>query len=97
MMSMTMSTTTFHPTDPLTWKQADLDVHVATRDGEFAGFVEFDGTGHLVRDARGADLGSFTDLDDAQQALEFSHEPHKKRRNLAIPAVFRRRPRRARA
>lgn len=94
MMSMTMSTTTFHPTDPLTWKQADLDVHVATRDGEFAGFVEFDGTGHLVRDARGADLGSFADLDGAQQALEFSHETPSKPR---WPAVFRRRPRRARA
>lgn len=92
-----MSTTTFPPSDPLTWKQADLDVHVATRAGEFAGFVEFDGTRHLARDARGADLGTFDDLDRAQQALEFSHEPHSKRAGSGFSAVFRRRPRRARA
>lgn len=94
---MTMSKTTSPPPDPLTWKQADLDVHVATRAGEYAGFVEFDGTHHLARDARGSALGTFDDLDGAQQALEFSHEPHSKRGKGGFPAVFRRRPRRARA
>ncbi len=59
-----MSTTTFPPSDPLTWKQADTDVHVATRGGEFAGFVEFDGSAHLVRDNHGAELGVFDSLDD---------------------------------
>lgn len=70
-----MSTTTFPPSDPLTWKQADTDVHVATRAGEFAGFVEFDGTAHLVRDNRGTELGAFGSLDDAFRALEDAHEP----------------------
>ncbi|GAA1535713.1 hypothetical protein HD600_001603 [Microbacterium ginsengiterrae] len=65
-------TTTIHPTNPLTWKQADDDVHVATRDGEFAGFVEFDTDRHLVRDSRGTEIGSFTTLADARQALEGS-------------------------
>lgn len=104
-MSITMSTTTFPPSDPLTWKQADTDVHVATRAGEFAGFVEFDGVAHLVRDNHGADLGAFDSLDDAFRALEDAfcvpddaHEPV--RRGSAFPPIQsrarRRRPRRAR-
>lgn len=66
-MSITMSTT---PIDPLTWKQADADVHVATRDGEFAGFVEFNGTAYVLRDERGTELGAFPGLDDARRALQ---------------------------
>ena len=65
-----MNITTVPPSDQLTWKQADTDVYVATRGGEFAGFVEFDGGTHLVRDERGTDLGSFRSLDDAQGELE---------------------------
>lgn len=94
-----MSTTTMPPYDPLTWKQADADVHVATRDGEFAGFVEFDGSAHLVRDHRGADIGSFATLDEAFQALADAQEPAPRTPlfPLALPRVLRRRPRRARA
>lgn len=98
-MSITMSTTTFSPSDPLTWKQADTDVHVATRAGEFAGFVEIDGTSHLVRDQRGGDLGSFGSLDDARQALEDAQdsEPRPLSFTFTLPRALRRRPRRARA
>lgn len=92
-----MSTTTFPPYDPLTWKQADVDVHVATRDGEYAGFVEFDGSAHLVRDERGADLGSFDDLDDAFRALEQARESERPGFLQSLPRLLRRRPRRARA
>ncbi|MBO0981449.1 hypothetical protein [Microbacterium sp. SD291] len=91
-----MNTTTFPPSDPLTWKQADADVHVATRGGEFAGFVEFDGTLHLVRDHQGNELGAFEILDDAFRALEGLHEARRPR-ILRLPRVFPRRPRRARA
>ena len=66
-----MSTTTF-PSAALTWKQADADVHVATRDGEYAGFVEFNGSAHLVHDAHGAEVGAFDDLPAARYALENS-------------------------
>lgn len=69
-MSITMSNTTIHPPAPLTWKQADDDVHVATRDGEFAGFVEVYGRAHVVRDNHGTELGSFRTLVDARRALE---------------------------
>ncbi|GAT74297.1 hypothetical protein [Microbacterium hydrocarbonoxydans] len=94
-----MSTTTYPPFDPLTWKQADADVHVATRDGEFAGFVEFDGTAHLVHDHQGAEVGAFPTLDDAFRALEGSQEPARRASlfPLSLPRVLRRRPRRARA
>lgn len=94
-----MSTTTFSPSDPLTWKQADVDVHVATRSGEFAGFVEFDGTTHLARDQRGTELGSFASLDDARRALEDAVMPtgRPKTFGFTLPRVLRRRPRRARA
>jgi len=90
-----MSTTTY-PSDPLTWKQADIDVHVATRDGEFAGFVEFDGAAHLVRDHRGTGLGSFDTLDEAFRALEDAQDPAP-RPPLRMPRMLSRRPRRARA
>ncbi|WP_091229850.1 hypothetical protein [Microbacterium sp. 3J1] len=94
-----MSTTTFSTSDPLTWKQADTDVHVATRAGEFAGFVEFDGSAHLVRDQHGVDLGSFASLDDAQSALEDSHARKTRPSTFpfTLPRALRRRPRRARA
>jgi hypothetical protein len=95
-MSTTMTTTTFPPSDPLTWKQADTDVHVATRDGEFAGFVEFDGAAHLVRDARGVDIGRFVRFDDARNALETVGEPTRRVRGFSIPRALLRRPRRAR-
>lgn len=67
-----MSNTTTHPPETLTWKQADDDVHVATRDGEFAGFVEIYGRAHVVRDSHGTELGSFRTLVDARNALEGS-------------------------
>jgi hypothetical protein len=95
-MSITMSTTTIYSSDPLTWKQADTDVHVATRDGEFAGFVEFDGTAYPVRDARGSDLGTYATLDAAQTALESAHAPTPTRRGRGLPRALWRRPRRAR-
>ncbi|UUE21182.1 hypothetical protein [Microbacterium sp. J1-1] len=91
-----MSTTTFPPSDPLTWKQADDDVHVATRAGEFAGFVEFDGNAHLVRDNHGAELGAFGSLDEAFRALEDAHEPTPQGPAF-LPRAWRRRARRAAA
>lgn len=94
-----MSTTTFPPSDPLTWKQADADVHVATRGGEFAGFVEFDGTAHLVRDNHGTDLGAFAVLADAFLALEEVQTLARRGPSLSpfLPRAWRRRARRVRA
>ncbi|WP_243231847.1 hypothetical protein [Microbacterium sp. CIAB417] len=79
--------------EPLNWKQADDDVHVATRGGEFAGFVEFDGRAHLVRDNHGTEVGSFPTLADARRALEGAGRSTKHPLRLTL----RRRLRRARA
>lgn len=90
-----MSITTAHPSNdqPLTWRQAADDVHVATRDGEFAGFVEVNDSAHLVRDNRGAELGAFASLAAARAALESAH------RGLSTPgrSSWRRLLRRARS
>ncbi len=67
-----MSSTSIYPTTALTWKQADDNVHVATRDGEFAGFVEADGTEYVVRDSHGTDRGTFPTLAEARCALDGS-------------------------
>lgn len=98
-MSITMSNTTYPTSNSLAWKQADADVHVATRDGEFAGFVEFDGVTHRVRDNHGADLGAFLTLDAAFLALEGVHTPTRQGGSLPrfLPRAWRRRSRRARA
>ena len=91
-----MSSITLSATDPLTWKQADDDVHVATRGGEFAGFVEFVGSAHLVQDGRGTAVGAFPTLGDARRALEaITHVP--RRRRGAVAPIWRRMLRRARA
>ena len=81
-----MSSTSTHPPKPLTWKQAADNVHVATRDGEFAGFVESDGTAYVVHDNHGADLGSFPSLPDARRALDGSP----RRTNRSIRQTLRR-------
>ncbi|MDQ4215484.1 hypothetical protein [Microbacterium capsulatum] len=54
----------------LTWRQADHDVFVATRDGEYAGFVAVDGTTHVLHDRHSRRLGSYPSLSAARTALE---------------------------
>lgn len=88
-----MSSTTIHPPERLTWKQADDDVYVATRDGEYAGFVELDTGAHVVHDSRGTELGSFETLADARRMLEGSTQ----RRPRAFVQTLRGRLRRTRS
>jgi hypothetical protein len=68
------------PSYSLVWKQADHDVHVATRDGEFAGFITLDASLYLVHDARSTQLGTYSDLDEARAALEGRRERHTRRK-----------------
>lgn len=88
-----MSSTSTHPSLPLNWKQADDNVYVATREGEFAGFVELEGTTHVVHDNHGAALGSFSTLADARSALEYPP----RRRTRSISQTLRRHLSRARS
>ena len=79
---------------PLTWKQADHDVYVATHDGEYAGFVTVDGSAHVLHDRHSRRLGSYPSLSAARNALDSLGAPAAK----AAPAAARRpassRPRR---
>lgn len=64
-----MSITNIAPTEALEWKQAADDVFVATRDGEFAGYVAVQSENHITFDNTGRELGTFTELGDARRAL----------------------------
>ena len=56
----------------LRWMTPAAGLWVAHRRGDYAGMVErIDGT-YRVRNARGRDLGAFTDLDSARAAIDHS-------------------------
>lgn len=80
----------------ITWKQADHDVYVATRDGEYAGFVAVDGMTHVLHDRHSRRLGSYPSLSAARSALESAGAPSERRtlESLGAPASPRR-PRRS--
>jgi len=59
----------------LDWRQADFDVYVATRTGEYAGFVDVTPFGARAQSARGTDLGFHGSLDAARAAVEASVSP----------------------
>ncbi|MGN8027511.1 hypothetical protein [Microbacterium sp. 22242] len=73
----------------ITWKQADRDVYVATRDGEYAGFVAVDGSSHVLHDRHSRRLGSYPSLSAARSALESfgapAAAPRRGRRTVRSP------------
>ena len=76
---------------PLTWKQAADDVFVATREGEFAGFVTIDPHAHVLHDRHSRRVGSYPTLAAARAALSGGSGPKGRRR----PSRVRRRRRSA--
>jgi len=54
------------------WRQADHEVFVATRVGEYAGFVDVTPDGARAQSARGGDLGLHDSLAAARAAVEAS-------------------------
>lgn len=64
-----MSINIIAPAEALEWKQAADDVFVATRAGEFAGYVASQSEIHTTFDNTGRELGTFTELGDARRAL----------------------------
>jgi cold shock CspA family protein len=52
--------------------QADHDVHVASRSGEYAGFVEFDGARYRTHGSLGEPVGDFATSAAAMAALDQS-------------------------
>ena len=59
----------------ITWKQADHDVYVATRDGEYAGFVSVESASHVLHDRHSRRLGSYPSLSAARSALDSFDAP----------------------
>ena len=57
------------------WRQADVDVFVATRAGEYAGFVDVTPLGAQAHTARGTDLGFHASPAAARAAVEASVLP----------------------
>lgn len=78
--------------EALEWKQAADDVFVATRAGEFAGYVAVHSDNHTTFDNTGRELGTFTELGEARRALT---APIRVRRGRLM--TFMRGARRARA
>ncbi len=80
-MTATATTTSSTPGEsagaaPLQWTSPEAKLWVATRAGEFAGFVEF-GEGHYrVTDGLGAAIGTAATLLDAKRVLAPGSEPH---------------------
>ena len=74
---------------PLTWRQADHDVYVATHDGEYAGFVTVDGATHVLHDRHSRRLGSYPSLSAARTALSGFAETARAETAAASPSARR--------
>lgn len=75
----------------LAWKQADHDVFVATRAGEFAGFVTVDVHTHIAHDRLSRRIGSYPTLAAARQALADATRPPSRSRRMRRGILTRRR------
>jgi hypothetical protein len=73
---MTSTHTLARPTDdstePVTWSSPEAKLWVASRDGDFAGVIEFTDNHYDATDARGGRLASSATLRQAQDLVEQS-------------------------
>jgi hypothetical protein len=58
------------PQSRLLWRRATEDLHVATIDGEFAGFVTVSGSLHTLHGPYAQPLGTYRSLDAASAVLD---------------------------
>ena len=68
-LSRKVSVSSLHPS-PLSWRQADLDVYVATAGSDYAGFVGAATSGFEAQGPLGENLGIHTSVDAAQAAVD---------------------------
>jgi hypothetical protein len=69
----------------LTWRRVESHLHVASRDGEFAGFVEENADGTFVAfDQLSTPVGRYTTLARAQHALTTTAPVRDRRRRRAL-------------
>jgi hypothetical protein len=72
---------------PLSWFSPEAKLWVASREGDFAGFVEFTDNHYDATDARGAQLASCGTLGQAQDLIEQSTRRASAVTTLAYVAV----------
>ncbi|MDR6866539.1 hypothetical protein J2Y69_001132 [Microbacterium resistens] len=89
---MNITDTSARSDAPLTWKQAADDVFVATREGEFAGFVTIEPHAHILHDQHSRRVGSYPTLAAARAALIDDPRPKARRRGAQQARRRRRRP-----
>jgi hypothetical protein len=68
-LSRKVSVSSLHPS-PLSWRQADLDVYVATAGSDYAGFVGAATSGYEAQGPLGENLGIHTSVGAAQAAVD---------------------------
>jgi hypothetical protein len=72
---------------PIAWSSPEAKLWVASRDGDFAGFVEFSDNHYDATDARGGQLASRATLRQAQDLIEQSTRRRSTVTALAYAAV----------
>jgi cold shock CspA family protein len=71
----------------LVWRQAADDIHVATADGEFAGFIAEDGDTYIAHDSHSRPRTTAASLDDARAAVDALHTADRGHAQHATRAV----------
>lgn len=80
-----MSTLALAPLSGLTWTEVEPGFHVASRSGEFGGFVERTGDGSFVAfDEYSSPIGRFPHLAAAQRSLATTTTPANERRRRRL-------------
>lgn len=80
-----MSTLTLAPLSGLTWTEVEPGFHVASRGGEFGGFVERTADGSFVAfDEYSSPIGRFTGLSEAQGSVTTTTTPANERRRRRL-------------
>jgi hypothetical protein len=80
-----MSTVTLAPLSAVTWTEVEPGFHVASRGGEFAGFVEKTPDGSFVAfDEYSTPIGRFPALRDAQCSVTTTTTPANERRRARM-------------
>lgn len=72
-----------------TWATVEHDFYVASRDGEFVGYVDRAADGSYVAfDGRSTPVGRYDDLREAQRAVESVKSPEQRQRSRRATRVL---------
>lgn len=73
---------------PVDWREVEPGFHIASRGGEFAGFVEVTSDGsHVAFDEFSTPIGRFPDLRAARSSLSTTASPTNERRRARLRRI----------